>query len=502
LKWHKIISMFVALIVVGCFTTSLFSASKREPYSAFIAALLAEKSGALQTAKENLEFIVSIDSAAQLPGEHLAAINSWLLAVEQKNTLNLQAGNVTTGNKMANDLPQIQSESLSYMKRYLEALSSFENKEYRKAEKILKELIDANIISAQSNFILGVLYDRTNRSALAEKFIERSIEIDPYYSTALNYLAYRYAEQNKNIPKAMDFANRAISVEKQNPAFFDTLGWVYFRMSEYSAALELIELASQGLEDPVVFEHLGDVKTQLGDLQGAWIAYTHSLLLAPDNKNVRKKLSSVSSKLPSDVYALKVIESAKEISGKISTIKAFFIFNGDYQNKNLRISGKLLYKSPQKIKVELISGPFADSPVVIKNRQSLKINFSSAENSFELENIAKFLEKYFNGSLLSDNLSDAIYSHKGKELSVLSKTQKKIINTDNFSLLEYSELSDDVFLKFANYSPKYSSYLPEFNFAFPTRIYLIMKKREFSGQINFKNIKLNEPIDDIEFEQR
>jgi len=493
--------MFVALIVVVCPTTSLFSASKREPYSAFMAALLAEKSGALQTAKENLEFVVSIDSTAQLPQEHLEAINSWL-AIEQKNTLNLQAGNATISNENVNDLPQTQSEPLSYMKRYLEALSLFENKEYRKSEKILKELVDVYAISAQSNFILGVLYDRTNRSALAEKFIERSVEINPYYSTALNYLAYRYAEQNKNISKAMDFANRAISVEEQNPAFFDTLGWVYFRMSEYSAALELIDLASQELEDPVVFEHLGDVKTQLGNLQGAWVAYTHSLLLAPDNKNVRKKLSSVSSKLPSDVYALKVIETTKEISGKINSVKAFFTFTGDYQNKNLRINGKLLYKSPQKIKVELISGPFADSPVVIKNGQSLKTNFSSAENSFELENVTEFLEKYFSGSLLSDNSSDAIYSRKGKELSVLSKTQKKIINTDNFSLLEYSELSDDVFLKFANHSPKYSSYLPEFNFAFPIRIYLIMKKRELSGQINFKNIKLNEPIDDSEFEQR
>ena len=499
MKGLKITSIFIALILVVYCSVSLYCASKNEPYSAFMAALLAEKNGSLQTAKENLEFVISKDSSAELPEKHLEVISSWL--AEQKNALNAQSDNVSVNNEQSNKLSKSKNESSPYIKRYLEALSLFENKDYKKAEKILKELVDVNEISAQATFIMGVLYDRTGRSALAEKSIERSIELNPFYSTALNYLAYRYAEQNKNIPKAMDFASRALNIEEQNPAFLDTLGWVYFRMSEYSAAIVLIDLASQSLEDAVVFEHLGDVKAKLGDFQGAWDAYAHSLFLDPDINNVRKKLSIISSKLTNDVYSYKVIETAKEILGKITTVNTYFTFDGDYQNKNIRVSGKLLYKSPQKIKVELISGPFTDNPVLIKNGESFKTNISSAVSSFDLENVTELLEKYFCGSLLSDKSSDVVYSRKGKELFVSSKTEIKKISTENFTLLEYSLLSDDVFVKFTNHFPKYSAYSPEFNFAFPKRIYLIMNSKKFSGQINFKNVKINEPIDDIEFER-
>jgi len=54
------------------------------------------------------------------------------------------------------------------------------------------------------------------------------------------------------------------------------------------------EQANQQLsEDPVVYEHLGDIHLAMDNLEKARSAYTKALELQPDNTELRKKLDKL-----------------------------------------------------------------------------------------------------------------------------------------------------------------------------------------------------------------
>jgi tetratricopeptide (TPR) repeat protein len=67
---------------------------------------------------------------------------------------------------------------------------------------------------------------------------------------------------------------------------------VYYRKELYEKSEELFEQIKD-CNDPVVYEHIGDVKLKLNKFQQAYEYYTKSLKLNPKNKNVKKKLKEI-----------------------------------------------------------------------------------------------------------------------------------------------------------------------------------------------------------------
>jgi tetratricopeptide (TPR) repeat protein len=64
--------------------------------------------------------------------------------------------------------------------------------------------------------------------------------------------------------------------DRDNAAYLDSLGWVLFRRGKLAEAIEQLEKAAaleHGANDPVVWDHLGDVYSRFNEpvkAQSAW----------------------------------------------------------------------------------------------------------------------------------------------------------------------------------------------------------------------------------------
>jgi len=72
---------------------------------------------------------------------------------------------------------------------------------------------------------------------------ERAIREGEHSGIAANNLAWLYAEQDRNLPRALELAQAASAMAPGNPAVLDTVGVVQFKMRNYSEAIKVLEAA-------------------------------------------------------------------------------------------------------------------------------------------------------------------------------------------------------------------------------------------------------------------
>jgi tetratricopeptide (TPR) repeat protein len=133
------------------------------------------------------------------------------------------------------------------------------------------------------------LYDK------AAELFRRAIAMDPANAAEpYNYLGYMWAEQNKHLDEAEDAIKRALQFEPANGAYLDSMAWLEYRQGKYDQALENLQRAIQNLprEDPVVYEHLGDVCLKLNRPPEALEAWQKARTLDPKNSSLAAKIDA------------------------------------------------------------------------------------------------------------------------------------------------------------------------------------------------------------------
>ena len=63
--------------------------------------------------------------------------------------------------------------------------------------------------------------------------------------------------------------------------------------SSFKEALKELERASGLLEDPVIFDHLGDTYLKIGDIEKAKVSWQKSLELDPKQDKIKKKIEQL-----------------------------------------------------------------------------------------------------------------------------------------------------------------------------------------------------------------
>ncbi len=140
---------------------------------------------------------------------------------------------------------------------------------------------------------LGVLLSALDHQEQAFTVMTRVLDMDDQHADALNYLAYVQAEEESDLPLALERARRALALK---PAGYieDTLGWVYFKMGCFEESRVHLENANRlQPDDLIVLEHLGDVYQELGMYRDAARAYQRILELDADARGVSVKLESL-----------------------------------------------------------------------------------------------------------------------------------------------------------------------------------------------------------------
>jgi len=166
---------------------------------------------------------------------------------------------------------------------------------YEEAIAVLARLVEIEPEDLEHRFWLASVYERTQRYAQAEEGFEAILAEDPEFAPALNYLGYMWAEQGVRLQEALRLVRRAVSLEPENGAYVDSLGWAHYRLGQYEEARDHLERAVE-LEgaDATIYEHLGDTYRALGRLEEARGQYRRALDLDGDNAAaVERKLDEL-----------------------------------------------------------------------------------------------------------------------------------------------------------------------------------------------------------------
>lgn len=139
---------------------------------------------------------------------------------------------------------------------------------------------------AELLYVWGITLDKQGRTEEAIAKMQAILEFQPDNASALNYIGYTYAEQNKNLDLAQAMVAKAFTLKNNDPYIMDSLGWVFFKKGDFAKAFLLIEKAHQLLPtEPAILEHLGDIWEKKNNLKKASEFYEKSLEVLEHQKS-------------------------------------------------------------------------------------------------------------------------------------------------------------------------------------------------------------------------
>lgn len=183
------------------------------------------------------------------------------------------------------DLAYYVGLSYARLKRYDEALLYL--------EQVVTSGQDAKRIY-QCRMTLAVIYTKTDRPRLADyelqkltengyqtpevlcalaytswvqgkkedsvELYEKVLDMAPDNSTALNGLGYVLACLDRDLTRALSLCKKALDTNSENPAFLDSLGWVYYKLGLFKEAKSYIKKArDKDARSPEIAEHFSAI---------------------------------------------------------------------------------------------------------------------------------------------------------------------------------------------------------------------------------------------------
>ncbi len=105
----------------------------------------------------------------------------------------------------------------------------------------------------------------------------------------MNYLAYTYAELNRDLSAAEELSRRALEMQPNDGYILDTVGWVLFKKGKMEEAIRYLERAYREKSDEaVIAEHLGDAYFRYELWQKALRMYRKAAELETDTEKSRR----------------------------------------------------------------------------------------------------------------------------------------------------------------------------------------------------------------------
>lgn len=130
---------------------------------------------------------------------------------------------------------------------------------------------------------LSMLYDHQERYPELEVLLREVIDLDPEHAHALNALGYSLADRNQRLPESLDLITQALELLPGNPFILDSMGWVKYRMGDYTGAEEALSQAYALLPEAEIAAHLADVLWAQGKQDAAKRLLQEGFKVDPQN---------------------------------------------------------------------------------------------------------------------------------------------------------------------------------------------------------------------------
>ena len=184
---------------------------------------------------------------------------------------------------------------------FVQGMNYFALENYKESISFLTKAIDIDPKNPNYYFFRATVYEKEKQLKETINDLQKSIEMDNTNAATYNFLGYLYTENNMELAQAYEYIKRAVELEPDNGAYQDSLGWVLFKMEKLKESLHHLNLAVQIMldkkeDDPVVYDHLGDVFLRLNDLENA-------------NENWKKSVEIQNNKLEKE----KILQKIKKL---------------------------------------------------------------------------------------------------------------------------------------------------------------------------------------------
>lgn len=170
------------------------------------------------------------------------------------------------------------------------------------------------------HFLLANLYYELLQFNRVEEELKKTLKIDSEFHEANNFLGYLFVENNKNLDEAIRLINKALKVQPKNGAYLDSLGWAYYKKAQQEGrddylvtAHKILSEAVQRMEEPDIYDHLGEVCYSLGQWDEAVKAWEKARAFYSQMPNQETKRGNIEAKLEK----IKKLLSAEEKSSKV-----------------------------------------------------------------------------------------------------------------------------------------------------------------------------------------
>lgn len=192
--------------------------------------------------------------------------------------------------------------------KYITAISHRNENHYGQAVAAMEEAEKTALSQKKESFLNHEFYltyatfcDKAGMFEKTVDILKKQIAKYPDDPETANFLGYVLAVNNKDLDYAEKLLRGAIDKDNSNPAYLDSMAWVYFRKKDYKSAKAYMEkslTAENGAPDAVIADHAGDIYYAIGEKDKAlkyWkiAVETYSPELNPDS--VREKIKSVES---------------------------------------------------------------------------------------------------------------------------------------------------------------------------------------------------------------
>ena len=155
-----------------------------------------------------------------------------------------------------------------------------------------------------THFLLANLYYEDQKIDRVEEELQMSLKLDPDFHEASNFLGYLFVENNKNLDEAIQLINRALKAQPRNGAYIDSMGWAYYKKAQaegridyLNTALQMLLEAVQLMEEPDIYEHIGDVHYSMGHWDEAVNVWEKAQTLYKNMRSNEVQVENITTKL-------------------------------------------------------------------------------------------------------------------------------------------------------------------------------------------------------------
>ncbi len=132
-------------------------------------------------------------------------------------------------------------------------------RQYQQAFDLLDQAVKQQPDEPDLLYEHGMLAEKINRLDVMEKSLRAVIKLRPNNPHAYNALGYSLADRNLRLKEALALAEKALTLEPDNAAIIDSLGWAHYRLGNLAKAAEFLQRAQQLQPEAEILVHFGEV---------------------------------------------------------------------------------------------------------------------------------------------------------------------------------------------------------------------------------------------------